>query len=351
MLPPRALAAPGPHWRPGTAPAPLCIASLVIVISVMLFWRGKRKKENVPLPSFDRKFPKVSYNDLARSTEGFSTSKLIGKGRYSSVYQGSLFEDRIVVAVKVFSLDRIVGNDFKALVYKFMPQGDLHTLLHSVPGDGSTSTLSHITLAQRLSIVVDIADAMEYLHHNNQGTIVHCDLKPSNILLDDNMIAHVGDFGLAMFKVDSAVSSFGDSLSASSMVIKGTIGYVAPECATSTEVTIAGDVYSFGIVILEIILRRRPTDDMFKDGLNIVKFVETNFPESILRIIDPDLLEDEHDVSEGTSVGMKQNSLECILSVLKVGLCCANPSPNERMDMHGVAARLHGIKEAYLRGN
>lgn len=125
------------------------------------------------------------------------------------------------------------------------------------------------------------------------------------------------------------------------------------ECATGREVTIAGDVYSFGIVILEIILRKRPTDDMFKDGLNIVKFVEMNFPESILRIIDPDLLEDERDVSQVTSVAMKmkENSLECILSVLKVGLCCANPSPNERMDMQGVAARLHGIKEAYLRRN
>jgi serine/threonine protein kinase len=115
-----------------------------------------------------------------------------------------------------------------------MPQGDLHTLLHSIPGDGSSSTLKHITLAQRLSIVMDIADAMEYLHHNNQGTIVHCDLKPSNILLDDNMTARVGDFGLARFKVGSTIMpSFGDSASASSVAIKGTIGYVAPGNANS----------------------------------------------------------------------------------------------------------------------
>ena len=75
---------------------------------------------------------------------------------------------------------------------------------------------------------MNVADALEYLHHNNQGAIVHCDLKPSNILLDETMTAHVGDFGLARFKIGSGVSSFADSISTSSIAIKGTIGYVAP---------------------------------------------------------------------------------------------------------------------------
>jgi serine/threonine protein kinase len=83
-------------------------------------------------------------------------------------------------------------------------------------------------VAQRLSIVVDVADALEYLHHNNHGTIIHCDMKPSNILLDDSMTAHVGDFGLSRFIVDPAVSSPDDSYSTSSIAINGTIGYVAP---------------------------------------------------------------------------------------------------------------------------
>jgi serine/threonine protein kinase len=82
-------------------------------------------------------------------------------------------------------------------------------------------------MAQRISIVVDVADALDYLHHNNQGEMVHCDLKPSNILLDENMTAHVGDFGLARFKVDSTTLSHGNP-NTSSIGLVGTIGYVAP---------------------------------------------------------------------------------------------------------------------------
>ncbi|XP_062183220.1 receptor kinase-like protein Xa21 [Phragmites australis] len=360
------------------------IVALAIVISVMLLWRGKQKRKLIFRPSFGSNFPKVSYHDLARATEGFATSNLIGRGRYSSVYQGKMFQDRIVVAIKVFSLETegahksfiaecnalrnvrhrnlvpiltacssidYKGNDFKALVYEFMPRGDLHALLYSAQDDESTSTPSRITLAQRLSIVVDVADALEYLHHNNQGTIVHCDLKPGNILLDDNMTAHVGDFGLARFKVDSTAASSSDSISTSSVAIKGTIGYVAPECAAGGGVSSAGDVYSFGICLLEVFLRKRPTDDMFKDGLNIARFVEMNFPDRISQIVDPEILEEEHALLQQTPAAMKEKSLECLLSVLNIGLRCAKASPNERMGMREVAARLHGIKEAYLRGN
>ncbi|CAL4891129.1 unnamed protein product [Urochloa decumbens] len=360
------------------------MVSLAMVIYGLLIVRQRKNRASISSPSFESKFPRVSYSDLVRATEGFSASSLIGKGRYSSVYRGKLFQDSLVVAIKVLSLETreahksfmaecnalrnrrhrnlvpiltacssidYKGNDFKALVYEFMPRGDLHALLYMNRDDANTSTRSHITLAQRLSIVVDVADALEYLHHNNQGSIVHCDLKPSNILLDDNMTAHVGDFGLAKFKVDSTASSFGDSISTSSVAIRGTIGYVAPECATACGVSSAGDVYSFGIVLLEIFLRKRPTDDMFNDRMNIVKFVETNFPARILRIVDPELLEEQNDSSRETSVSMKEKSLECLLSVINIGLDCTKSSPNERMGMQEVAAKLHGIKEAYLKGN
>uniref|UniRef100_I1QY37 Receptor kinase-like protein Xa21 n=3 Tax=Oryza glaberrima TaxID=4538 RepID=I1QY37_ORYGL len=357
----------------------ILFASLVSVIFMylLLLWRGKQKKKCTSLTPFDSKFPRVSYNDLAKATEGFSASNIIGRGIYSHVYKGELFQGRDVVAVKVFSLETegaehsfitecnalrkvrhrnlvpiltvcssldTKGNDFRALVYKLIPQGDLYSLLHSTRDSENGFTSNIITFSQRLSIVVDIADALEYLHHNNQETVVHCDIKPSNILLDNDMKAYVGDFGLARLKADAAVPSVGDSNSTSMIAIKGTIGYVAPEYASGGQVSTAADVYSFGIVLLEVFLRKGPTDDMFKDGLDIAKFVSMNFPDKILDIVDPVLLQDELDCSKESAVAMKEIFSECLHSVLNIGLCCTKQSPYERMDMREMAAKLHGTR-------
>lgn len=229
---------------------------------------------------------------------------------------------------------------------------------------------------------MDLSNALEYLHHNNQGTIIHCDLKPSNILLDDNMIAHVGDFGLVKFRTDSS-TSFGDSNSIFSLAIKGTIGYIAPgnlkilscfcittyffnipsymsytlvlymhftECAEGDQVSTASDVYSFGVVLLELFIRRRPIDAMFKDGLSIAKFTEINFSDRILEIVDPQL-QQELDLCLEAPVEVKEKDIHCMLSVLKIGIHCTKPIPSECISMREAAAKLHIIKDAYLRGN
>ncbi|VAI52345.1 unnamed protein product [Triticum turgidum subsp. durum] len=361
------------------------ITSIVLLAMVMfgiLIWRGKHKSKSISQPLFGTKFPKVSFSDLARATQGFSTCNLIGGGRYSSVYRGKLVEDEIEVAVKVFNLETrgahksfiaecnvlrnvrhrnlvpiltacssidSTGNDFKALVYEFMPRGDLHNLLYSTRDYEGSSDLDLLTMSQRMSIAVDVADAMEYLHHNNQGTMVHCDLKPSNILLDDNMTAHVGDFGLVRFKVGSATSSLGNP-SSSSVGLMGTIGYAAPEYAGGGQVSTAADVYSFGVVLLEIFLRRRPTGDIFKDGLSIVKLTEINFPDRVMEIVDPQLIQ-ELEICQETPTALKEKGVRSLLYMLNVGLSCTKPSPHERTNMQEVVAKLHGIRDAYLRGN
>jgi len=240
------------------------------------------------------------------------------------------------------------GNDFKALVYEFMPRGDLHNLLYSTPDSEGSSYF--IPLVQRLSIMVDVSEALAYLHHHHQGTIIHCDLKPSNILLDDDMVAHVGDFGLARFKFDTTSPSLVDSTSTSSLAIKGTIGYIAPEYAAGGQVSTVADVYSFGVVLLEIFIRRSPTDDMFKDGMTIAKLTKINFPDNVFHIVDPQLLQELEQI-EDITMTIRDSRAQTLQSVLSIGLSCTKTSPNERMSMQEVAAKLQGIRDAYLRGN
>ena len=111
------------------------------------------------------------------------------------------------------------GSEFKALVFKYMSNGNLDNWLHH-----ESRSLS---FRERLDIAMDVANALDYLHHQCETPIVHRDLKPSNVLLDEDMVAHVGDFGLAKFLPDAnEILSSGDRNS--SALLMGSIGYVAP---------------------------------------------------------------------------------------------------------------------------
>lgn len=175
----------------------------------------------------------LSYQNLYNASDGFSSANLIGTGSFRSVYKGVLDKGRTTVAVKVFNLQRhgasesciaecralkgirhrnlvkvltacsgvdYQGNDFKALVYEFMQNGSLEEWLYPITREGEIDKAPrNLSLLQRLNIAIDVACALDYLHHDCQPITAHCDLKPSNILLDDDMNARVGDFGLARF--------------------------------------------------------------------------------------------------------------------------------------------------------
>jgi serine/threonine protein kinase len=116
------------------------------------------------------------------------------------------------------------SQEFKALVFEFMPNGSLNDWLHPV---SKIPTLSNmLSLAQRLDIAVDIMDALDYLHNQCQPPIIHCDIKPSNILLTEDMSARVGDFGISKILPDSTAKTLLNSISFTGL--RGSIGYVPP---------------------------------------------------------------------------------------------------------------------------
>ncbi|KAK4394049.1 putative LRR receptor-like serine/threonine-protein kinase [Sesamum angolense] len=225
------------------------------------------------------------------------------------------------------------GNDFKSLIYEFKANGSLDKWLYD---DAEQDGFRHLSVIQRLDIAIDVAHALEYLHFGTDSTIVHGDLKPSNILLDHNMIAYVGDFGLA--KIVSSMAPAQES--SSSIGIRGTVGYVAPEYGTSNLVSTQGDVYSYGILLLEIFTNRRPTDDSFKEYVSLHSFVCTALSDDVMKIIDP-LIQEEHDKNFN-------KIKDCMVSVLSIGVACSKDLPRDRMSMTNVVHELHKIKNRYL---
>ncbi|KAM0023611.1 putative protein kinase RLK-Pelle-LRR-XII-1 family [Helianthus debilis subsp. tardiflorus] len=211
------------------------------------------------------------------------------------------------------------GNDFKALVYDFMPNGNLESWLHSVDRT--------LDLVQRISIIKDVACVLDYLHCRCGNVILHCDLKPSNILLDVDMVAHVGDFGLAKI-LSLEEGSYANA--SSSSIIRGTIGYAPPEYGLGNEVSTSGDMYSYGILLLEMLTGKKPVDPMFEGGLGLHSYARRALADGcVLQIMDPVLLSE--DVNEN-----------CLISLVKVGVQCSYESPQDRMDIGTVIHELFG---------
>ncbi|XP_057826088.2 probable LRR receptor-like serine/threonine-protein kinase At3g47570 [Cryptomeria japonica] len=340
------------------------IAFLLICFGLVMLWRHKLSKRLVrPSNLIFRRlgYPKFSYQDLVISTSGFDESNLLGVGNFGSVYKGILRDGRIIAmkilnftneeALKSFkreckllgrirhrNLIRIISAfsypDLKGLVLQFACNGSLEKHLHP---DRDDEHFCKLGLSECLSIATDVAHGMEYLHHDCPLQIVHCDLKPSNVLLDADMTALVTDFGISRLTSTNSV----DSLSTTTFALKGSIGYIAPEYGLGGSVSTKGDVYSYGILILEMVTRKRPNDDMFVGDLNLQKWVRLAFPDRLTDIIDSELLNEVNENMEDD---------RCLLSFIHIGLLCTAESPSERPSIRDVAKTLGSLKPSSMGG-
>ncbi|XP_049347377.1 probable LRR receptor-like serine/threonine-protein kinase At3g47570 [Solanum verrucosum] len=253
-------------------------------------------------------------------------SKSKRKGSYCSVYRGEL-NDGTDVAVKVFNtlteeatksfyaeckilsnirhrnLTKILSccstTDFKALVLDYMPNGNLERWLYSQD--------CCLSMLQRLNIAIDIASALEYLHCGLTTPIVHCDMKPNNILLDEDMTAHLCDFGIAKI--------FEQDMHMAQTKTLATIGYMAPG--------------------------KKPTDDMFGETMNLKCFVgESLRRKSLMEVLDSDLIRDVEQFSEVVQ--------QFVSSIFCLGLECLKDCPEDRMSISNIVDSLRKAKIEYL---
>ncbi|KAF3440539.1 hypothetical protein FNV43_RR18823 [Rhamnella rubrinervis] len=323
-----------------------CLCFLFAISSFIVYKHRYRRYakllENAHLGlTEDFSLQSFSYNELERATNGFNEE--IGKGTFGAVYRGILSESgNKAIAVK--RLEKVVEEgvrEFRAemttigrthhrnlvqllgfciegskklLVYEFMSNGSL--------ADRLFKAASPPTWRARMRFVLDVARGIFYLHEECGVHIIHCNLKPQNILLDDTWTAKISDFGLARLLMPNQAKA--------SMGLQGTsIGYLAPEWQKNAMISVKSDIYSFGVVLLEIICCRRNIDVNVStaDEITLSQWVYTCFKAGELS----KLVRDDDGVDFPTLERM-----------IKVGMWCIQDDPTLRPLMKDVILMLEG---------
>lgn len=287
------------------------------------------------------------YRQLHAATGGFGRAHMVGQGSFGAVYRGVLPDGR-KVAVKLMDRPGKQGEEefemevellsrlrssyllglighcseggHRLLVYEFMANGCLQE--HLYPNGGSCGGISKLDWPTRMRIALEAAKGLEYLHERVNPPVIHRDFKSSNILLDKDFRARVSDFGLAKLGSDKAGGHV-------STRVLGTQGYVAPEYALTGHLTTKSDVYSYGVVLLELLTGRVPVDMKRPPGEGVL--VNWALPmltdrEKVVQILDPSL--------EG------QYSLKDAVQVAAIAAMCVQPEADYRPLMADVVQSL-----------
>ncbi|PSS01097.1 Receptor-like protein kinase [Actinidia chinensis var. chinensis] len=276
----------------------------------------------------------MDYKLLETATKNFQESNVLGEGGFGCVYKARL-DDNFYVAVKrldggsdgsqdaitefetevdllgkiqhpniISLLGYSIHGETRLLVYELMHNGSLETQLHG-PSHGSA-----LTWHRRMKIALDMARGLEYLHEHCNPPVIHRDLKSSNVLLDSNFNAKLSDFGLAI--TDGTQNKKNIKLS-------GTLGYVAPEYLLDGKLTDKSDVYAFGVVLLELLLGRKPVEKLAPAQCqSIVTWAMPQLTDrsKLPNIVDP-VIKDRMD-------------LKHLYQVAAVAVLCVQPEPSYR---------------------
>ncbi|KAL7001717.1 hypothetical protein U1Q18_002865, partial [Sarracenia purpurea var. burkii] len=278
------------------------------------------------------------------------TDKIIGMGSTGTVYKADLPGGEIIAVKKLWGKQKetvrrrrgvlaeveVLGNvrhrnivrllgccsnsECTMLLYEYMPNGSLDDLLHG-KNKGENLVADWVT---RHKIALGVAQGICYLHHDCDPVIVHRDLKPSNILLDGEMEARVADFGVAkLIQTDESMS-----------VIAGSYGYIAPEYAYTLQVNEKSDIYSFGVVLMEILTGKRSVDSEFGDGNSIVDWVRSKIKAKggLIEVLDKNAWASCASVREE------------MMLLLRVALLCTSRNPADRPSMRDVVSMLQEAK-------
>ncbi|CAK9212196.1 unnamed protein product [Sphagnum troendelagicum] len=334
------------------------ILALVIIIFLILcikrksHTKGFTKTEERTLTSGDLqmvKFARANPYSLAQVTIATENFKIqIGKGGFGPMYYGK-FEDGKEVAIKVLDIKSSQGpskffnevdilsrvnhrnlvsligycleDDQKMLIYEYMQKGSLCDHLY---GDLSTSANEQLDWTTRLHIALNASQGLEYLHSGCNPSIIHCDVKTSNILLPSNMKnAKVANFGLSRL-------TYGENITHITTNVKGTSGYLDPQYLTSQCLSVKNDVYSFGVVLLEIIFGCKAIDTTLpnRKAWNLCDWVRFNLQEgNINKILDP-------------IVKASNPNLDAIWKVVEIAIQCVEPKAIHRPIMTKVVEEL-----------
>jgi len=298
-------------------------------------------------------FRSFSYGELKKATRNFT--EVVGTGGFGAVYKGVLADERVVAIKKLggviqgeeefwaevntigrinhFNLARMWGfcseGKKRLLVYEYIERGSLDKHLF---GSSSTNINTEVLgWKERFKIALGTAKGLAYLHHECLEWVIHCDVKPENILLDVGFEPKISDFGLAK------LCQRGGNGSSDSFEIRGTKGYMAPEWTTNLPVTSKVDVYSYGVVIMELVRGVRLSshgEENEEEITELASFVRLA-KSKMLNKEDPSWVEELVDPRLGGQVSRKEAAV-----MIEVGLSCVDDDRKKRPTMESVAQLL-----------